>query len=137
MNTHGRALASLMLTHLDDPEGYDIREGEFVLAHVVGWQFGDGHLHNEFLINAVQERCRFEPGELIVVLLESQPWHTMTQRYRVVDAALGVIETGEVDVQDEIATQPWLPDGPIRYRPEWRATEAEHSGPGAPTLGTE
>jgi hypothetical protein len=133
MNTHGRALASLMLTHLDNPENYDIREGEFVLAHVVGWQFGDGHLHNEFFINAVQERCRFDPGELIVVLLESQPWHTLTQRYRVVDAALGVIETGVVDVHDEIATQPWLPDGPIPYRVERRATEAERSGPSAPS----
>jgi hypothetical protein len=99
----------------------------------VGWQFGDGHLHNEFFINAVQERCGFDPGELIVVLLESQPWHTLTQRYRVVDAALGVIETGVVDVHDEIATQPWLPDGPIPYRVERRATEAERSGPSAPS----
>jgi len=49
MNSHGRALSSLMLTHLDDAENYDIREGEFVMSSVVGWQFGDGHLHDEFL----------------------------------------------------------------------------------------
>jgi hypothetical protein len=133
MNTHGRALSSLLLTHLDNPENYDIREGEFVLASLVGWQFGDGHLHNEFFINAVQQRCDYAPGEVIVVLLESQPWHTMTQRYRVVDAALGVTETGVVDVHEEIATQPWLPDGPIPYQVQWRAAEGERGGPSAAT----
>lgn len=122
MNSHGRALSSVMLTHLDSPENYDIREGEFVLSTVVGWQFGDGHLHDEFFINAVQERCRFAPGELIVVLLESQPWHTMTQRYRVVDAALGVIERGVVDVHEMLKAQPWLADGPIPYTVESRVS---------------
>jgi hypothetical protein len=115
MHTHGKATASVLLTHLDSPENYDIREGEFVLSSVVGWQFGDGHLHDEFFINAVQERCHYAPGELIVVLLESQPWQTMTQRYRVVDAALGVIERGSVSVHDMLAAQPWLDDGPIPY----------------------
>lgn len=127
MNSHGRALSSVMLTHLDSPENYDIREGEFVMSSVVGWQFGDGHLHDEFFINAVQERCHYAPGELIVVLLESQPWHRMTQKYRVVDAALGVIERGEVNVNDMVAAQPWLADGPIPYQVEWRA-------PGAPAI---
>ena len=123
MNSHGRALSSLLLTHLDPPEGYTIREGEFVLSSVVGWQFGDGHLHDEYFIQAVQERCGFAPGEVIVVLLESQPWTSMTQRYRIVDAALGVIERGVVDVHDMLAAQPWLADGPIPYRVEWRAPE--------------
>lgn len=132
MNSHGRALSSLILTHIDSPENYDIREGEFVLAALVGWQFGDGHLHNEFFVQAVQDRCHYAPGELVVVMLESQPWHTMTQRYRVVDAALGVIERGVVDVHDMIATQPWLPDGPVPYRVEWRAADAGASGPTAP-----
>jgi hypothetical protein len=49
-----------------------------------------------------------------------------------VDAALGVIERGVVDVHDMIATQPWLPDGPIPYRVEWRADSADSSGPTAP-----
>jgi hypothetical protein len=131
MNSHGRALSSVMLTHLDSPENYDIREGEFVLSTVVGWQFGDGHLHDEFFINAVQERCQFAPGELIVVLLESQPWHTMTQRYRVVDAAVGVIERGVVDVHDMQKAQPWLADGPIPYTVESRVSAG--SAPSAPT----
>jgi hypothetical protein len=140
MNSHGRALSSLMLTHLDSPENYDIREGEFVLSSVVGWQFGDGHLHDEFFIQAVQERCHFAPGEVIVVLLESQPWTSMTQRYRIVDAALGVVERGVVDVHDMITAQPWLPDGPIPYQVEWRAAAEQPARPVArrdatPTAG--
>jgi Transmembrane protein of unknown function (DUF3556) len=130
MNSHGRALSSLLLTHLDSAEGYTIREGEFVLSSVVGWQFGDGHLHDEYFIQAVQERCGFAPGEVIVVLLESQPWTSMTQRYRIVDAALGVVERGVVDVHDMLAAQPWLANGPIPYRVEWRAPEP--ASPGKP-----
>jgi hypothetical protein len=122
-----------MLTHLDDAENYDIREGEFVMSSVVGWQFGDGHLHDEFFINAVQERCQYAPGELMVVLLESQPWHTMTQKYRIVDAAVGVVERGVVDVRDMTAAQPWLADGPIPYRVTWRASDSAPSAPTAPT----
>lgn len=127
MNSHGRALSSLLLTHLDDPENYTIREGEFVMSSVVGWQFGDGHLHDEFFINAVQERCNFAPGEVIVVLLESQPIHKMIQRYRIVDAALGEIERGWVDVHDMIAAQPWLEDGPIPFHPETGTASRDQS----------
>jgi hypothetical protein len=132
MNSHGRALSSLMLTHLDSAENYDIREGEFVMSSVVGWQFGDGHLHDEFFINAVQERCQYAPGELIVVLLESQPWQTMTQQYRIVDAAVGVIERGVVDVRDMTAAQPWLADGPIPFQVTWRAADTAAATPSAP-----
>ena len=132
MNSHGRALSSLMLTHLDSAENYDIREGEFVMSSVVGWQFGDGHLHDEFFINAVQERCQYAPGELIVVLLESQPWQTMTQQYRIVDAAVGVIERGVVAVHDMIAAQPWLADGPIPFQVTWRAADTAPTAPAAP-----
>ena len=31
-----------------------------------------------------------------------------------------------------IATQPWLPDGPIPYQVAWRAADAGASGPTAP-----
>ncbi|MCU1653042.1 MAG: hypothetical protein JWQ60_4191 [Pseudonocardia sp.] len=137
MNSHGRALSSLMLTHLDSAENYDIREGEFVMSSVVGWQFGDGHLHDEFFINAVQERCQYAPGELMVVLLESQPWHTMTQKYRIVDAAVGVVERGVVDVRDMTAAQPWLADGPIPYQVTWRASDTAPSAPAAPAGSVE
>jgi hypothetical protein len=120
MHTHGRATASVLLSHLDNPNDYDIREGEFVLSSVVGWQFGDGHLHNEFFIDAVQERCQYEPGEVLVVYLESQPWQNLRQQYRLIDPAVGTLETGWVSVNDMIATQSWLPDGPLPLHVEWR-----------------
>lgn len=113
MNAHGRALTSILLPHLTAPEDYDIREGEFVLSSVVGWQFGDGHLQNEFFIQAIQDRCVFQPGELVVVLMESQPLHRPRQHYRVIDAALGEIERGFVTLPDMLSAQPWLPDGPV------------------------
>lgn len=130
MHTQGRGLVSLMMRHLDDLENYTIREGEFVLSNVVGWQFGDGHLLDERLIAAIQEQCDFAEGELIVGLIESQPIHRKRQEYRVVDAAVGVVERGHYEVDDAADTQPWLPDGPIPMvvtwtkqgyvAPEWR-----------------
>ena len=53
------------------------------------WNFGDGHLHNEQLIEALQERCRFDEGEVRVIILDGQPIHRQRQAYRLVDAATG------------------------------------------------
>jgi len=53
-------------------------------------------MHNEQLIAAMQERCHFEPGEVLVVLLDAQPIHRQTQQYRLVDAATGEFECGYV-----------------------------------------
>ena len=75
-----------------------MREGELVAGVVLGYNFGDGHFHDHRLLAAVQERCRFEPGELRVVTLESQPAHVQRQRYRIFDAADGLVEEGWVDV---------------------------------------
>ena len=50
-----------------------MREGELISGVAVGWNFGDGHFHNEQLLAAVQERCGFAEGELRVVTIESQP----------------------------------------------------------------
>ena len=121
LNTHARGLLSVMLRHLDDPENYELREAEFVCSALVGWQFGDGHLHDERLISAVQRRCNFEPGELLVVFVESQPIHRKVQEYRVIDAALGVVERGTWHVDDLAEEQPWLPNGPVRHEVTWQA----------------
>ena len=90
-----------------------VREGEFVCNSLIGFNFGDGHLHNEDLIEAVQDEARFEPGELVVVWVESQAIHSKVQHYKVIDAALGVIERGTWKVSDAVNEQPWLPNGPI------------------------
>ncbi|MEU9014473.1 DUF3556 domain-containing protein [Streptomyces sp. NPDC048479] len=110
MHTHGRALNGLLPRALDDTEAYDLRDGEYVAGGILGWNFGDGHLHNEQLLDAVQERCGFEEGELRVIILESQPLHRRRQHYRIVDAATGRIEEGYVDVKDMVTRQPWLAD---------------------------
>jgi hypothetical protein len=110
MHSHGRALAGLLPRAVDDVESYDVREGETVAGAVLGWNFGDGHLHNEQLVAAVQQRCGFAPGDLRVVLLESQPTHRQRQYYRIVDASSGLIEEGHVNVREMVVRQPWLDD---------------------------
>ncbi|HKH64586.1 MAG TPA: DUF3556 domain-containing protein [Solirubrobacterales bacterium] len=113
MHSHGRALNALSLRAVDDIEDYDVREGELVAGVVLGYNFGDGHFHDHRLLAAVQERCRFEPGELRVVTLESQPAHVQRQRYRIWDAADGLVEEGYVDVAEMVRRQPWLGDEPF------------------------
>jgi uncharacterized membrane protein YkgB len=121
MHSQGRALISLMLRHTDDIENYVVREAEFICNTLTGWNFGDGHLHDERLITAVQKRCGFEPGELIITFTESQPIHRNYIEYRVIDAALGVVERGTYVVKDATDAHPWLPDGPIKHRVTWTA----------------
>lgn len=120
MHSQGRALFSLMMRHLgDDIDTYDLREAEFSCNSIVAFNFGDGHLHNEHLIAAIQRRCNFAPGEFIVAWIESQPIHRGIQEYKVIDAAVGVIERGTYKVADAVAEQPWLPNGPIPFDVQW------------------
>jgi hypothetical protein len=108
MHSHGRALNGLLPRAVDDIEAYNVREGELISGVVNGWNFGDGHLHSAQLLEAVQERCGFAPGEVRVVTLESQPAHIQRQHYRIYDAATGLIEEGWVNVADMVARLPWL-----------------------------
>lgn len=109
MHTHGRALFTLVERACGERHETDylMLEGELVAGVVLGWNFGDGHLHGEQLAAALQERCAFAPGEVRIVMLESQPIQRQVQRYRLVDPALGVVERGEVDVRDMLDAQPW------------------------------
>lgn len=108
MHSHGRALNGLLPHAVSDVEAYNVREGELVSGIVNGWNFGDGHLHDKQLLDAVQELCGFEEGELRIVTLESQPAHIQRQRYRIYDAASGLIEEGWVEVADMASRNPWL-----------------------------
>ncbi|MFY2861304.1 DUF3556 domain-containing protein [Mycobacterium sp. THU-M104] len=115
-NTHGRALFTLahraMAGHNEDD--YVITDGERICSTAIGWNFGDGHMHNEQLIAALQQRCHFAPGEVRVVLLDAQPIHRQTQQYRLVDAATGEFERGFVKVADMVTRQPWADDVPVQ-----------------------
>jgi Transmembrane protein of unknown function (DUF3556) len=117
MHSHGRALNALAGRAVEEIEDYDVREGELVAGVVLGYNFGDGHFHNEKLLAAVQERCRYEPGEVRVVTLESQPAHRQRQRYRIFDAATGLVEEGFVDVAEMVVRQPWLGGEPFPVEP--------------------
>jgi hypothetical protein len=117
MHTHGRALNGLIPRAVDDEESYVIRDGEYMAGPLIGWNFGEGHLHNEQLIEALQRRCDFAEGDVRVILLEGQPIHRSWQAYRIVDAKTGVLERGYVEVADMIARQPWPEPGdalPVR-----------------------
>jgi hypothetical protein len=108
MHSHGRALNALLPHAVDDVEAYDAREGELISNVVNGWNFGDGHFHGRQLLEAVQERCDFAPGEVRVIELESEAATSGRQRYRIYDAATGLLEEGSVAVADMIVRQPWL-----------------------------
>ncbi len=118
MNTHGRALYTLVHRALAgyDEDDYNLCEGENLCAMVLGWNFGDGHMHNECLIDALQQRCGFEPGDVRVVILDAQPIHIQRQEYRLVDAATGEFERGYVDVDDMVTSQPWADDLPVHVQ---------------------
>jgi len=122
MNTHGRALFTLVHRAMADGDeaDYVVTEGERLCSTAIGWNFGDGHMHNEQLIAAMQERCGFEPGEVRVVLLDAQPIHQQRQAYRLVDAATGEFERGFVRVADMVTRQPWADDVPVHVT--WSAS---------------
>lgn len=123
LHSQGRGLYSAAYVHLDDIETRTIRDGEFVCNTVLGWNFGDGHLHDERMVAAVQKRLNLEPGDLVVAYCESQatPWRNPPQAYRVIDAALGIVERGTWNVAECVAEQPWLPRGPVPLTTTWTA----------------
>lgn len=117
MHSHGRALNGLLARAVDDVDAYSVRDGETIAGIVTGWNFGDGHFHDRQLLEAVQERCAFAPGDLRVITLESQPAHIQAQKYRIYDAAAGLLEEGWVDVAEMVKRGPWLEESwdlPVR-----------------------
>ena len=107
MHLHGRALQELLPRAVDDVEAYSWVDGEFVAGMVLGYNFGDGHLHDHRLLASIQARCGFEPGELRHVYVESQPLHDPRLRWRIHDAATGLIDEGHIAVRALLPLQPW------------------------------
>jgi hypothetical protein len=121
LHSQGRGLNSVMINQLGpDMDVYIPREAEFMTNAIIGWNFGDGHLHNEFMLDAIQKRCQFEPGQFIVVWVESEPIWNGHQQYWVWDAGEGIVERGSWRVKDAVEQQPWLPNGPIPVDVKWR-----------------
>ena len=107
MHLHGRALPRLLPKAVDRLEDYEWVDGELVAGMVLGWNFGEGHLHQEQLLASVQAQCGFEDGELRCIFVEAQPLGRSTLGYRVVDAATGLLEKGELSAKELGTRQPW------------------------------
>ncbi|MEM1416200.1 MAG: DUF3556 domain-containing protein [Myxococcota bacterium] len=107
MHLHGRLFAHLLPRTVDDPTRYEWLDGELVAGLALGWNFGDGHLHDEQLLRSLQAQCGFEEGEVRVIMIESQPIQTQTLRYRIHDAKRGLLDEGEVSVAALREHQPW------------------------------
>jgi transmembrane protein DUF3556 len=63
---------SRCVTHLPDIDARTVREREFVCNSLIGFNFGDGHLHNAEMVQAVQREADFEPGGCVVAWVESE-----------------------------------------------------------------
>ncbi|MEM7676123.1 MAG: DUF3556 domain-containing protein [Myxococcota bacterium] len=109
MHLHGRILQDVLPRAVDDFREYEFIDGELVAGMVLGWNFGDGHLHSERLLAAVQAQCNFAPGELRCIFVESQPLHKRTLHYRIYDAAEGRLDEGHADTRVLMNHQPWGP----------------------------
>jgi hypothetical protein len=124
-NSHGRAMFALAhraMAGLNEDD-YVLTDGERICSTAIGWNFGDGHMHNEQLIEALQQRCHFEPGEVRVVLIDGQPIQRQRQDYRLVDAATGEFERGYVNVADLVTRQPWDDTAPVHVT--WQKDSAD------------
>ncbi|HUB06229.1 MAG TPA: DUF3556 domain-containing protein [Myxococcales bacterium] len=107
MHLHGRALPILVPRAVARFEDYVWMDGEIVAGLALGWNFGEGHLHQEQLLAALQAQCGFLPGELRCIFFESQPLGRGRLAFRIADAATGVLERGELSIDELRRRQPW------------------------------
>jgi len=107
MHLHGRALIRLVPKAVDSLANYEWVDGELIAGLALGWNFGDGHLHNEQLLRSIQRQCGYEEGDLRCVMVEAQPLGRSTLHYRIHDAKRGLLEDGHVSVAELRGRQPW------------------------------
>jgi hypothetical protein len=88
-------------------DDYDWYEGEVLGGAILGWNFGDGHLNGVQLLEAIQETCGFEEGELRLVSVESQPLFGSKMNWKIYDAASGLREEGDTVINEMRHLQPW------------------------------
>jgi hypothetical protein len=107
MHLQGRVVAEVLPRAAPDLSERLYVDGELIAGFALGWNFGDGHLHHEALLAAIQAQCGFEEGELRCLFVEGQPVHRPRMRWRTVDAKTGLLEEGEVSIAKMRARQPW------------------------------
>jgi hypothetical protein len=109
MHLHGRALPVLVprAIDVDRLDEYEWVDGELVAGLALGWNFGDGHLHREPLLAAIQAQCDFDEGELRCIFVEAQPLGGGALAFRIHDAKRGLVEEGALEVAPLRDRQPW------------------------------
>ena len=112
LHLHGRLLGILLPRAVPRLQDYKYADGELIAGLVLGWNFGDGHLHQERLLAQVQRACAFAPGELRCLFVEGQPLGGRALAWRIVDAADGELERGETELRELRRRQPWDEDPP-------------------------
>jgi len=110
MHLHGRLLQEVLPLAVDNIDDYTWRDGELVAGVVLGWNFGDGHLHDEQLLQSIQKRCNYASGELRCIFVESQPFLKPQLKWRIADAKDGQIRSGISDVRKLQDLLPWPPE---------------------------
>ena len=89
---------------------YQYCEGEFMAAFALGYNFGDGYLHGKYMVNAIQQWCKFEEGELIHISWDSFPFMGSLIPWEIHDATdmFGKpIAQGKTDIKDAFEMQPY------------------------------
>lgn len=110
MHLPGRALGELVPKAVINFNDYYWIDGEMLAGEVVGWNFGEGHLHSEKLLHSIQKRCHFDSEELRVIMVESPRLHNGQMHWRIYDAKDGLIEDGFVYIKDLKEKMPWRVD---------------------------
>ena len=112
LHLQGRPLLEALPVAVDNVEDYEWQEGETFGGTVLGWNFGDGHLNGEQLMQAMQPICGFEEGELRLISVESQPLFGPTMHWRVYCPVKGKLHEGWTKISDYTEHQPW-PEGEV------------------------
>lgn len=109
LHLQGRTLGLLLPKAISGRpfQEYNYVDGENVAGSVLGWNFGEGHLCDQRLLQCVQEHCNFEDGEVRAITVESQPLFGSTLHWRIVDAKRGVLEEGDVQLDELARRAPW------------------------------
>jgi hypothetical protein len=124
MHFEGRPLLEALPRAVDRIDDYEWMDGEVFGGSIIGWNFGDGHLNGKHLLDAIQPQCRFEPGEVRVVSVESSPLFRPTMKWEIHDAATGLVDEGTTDLSAMRDETPW---------PSGRYAEALERGRAAAT----
>lgn len=110
MHLPSRALHDILPKAVDNLNDYYWIDGEFLMGEIIGWNFGDGHLHHEPVLKDLQKRCGFESGELRVIMVESPQLHNGKMHWRINDAKDGLMEEGYTYIRDLKDKMPWPTD---------------------------